>query len=260
MRTPVADSPTAHRPELSATHVLASTLAAVSGAIAASSLGVAGTIAGAALASGLSTVGTALYDQALRRTRDRLRVAPTRWGRVAMTTVLVFALAMGAITLGELWLGHSAADTVHGGARPSDPTIVQLVKPQRGEAQTRAVHRVSAPKSSATRPASNTLETTSVSPSATPSRAAPTPSPRVTPGGAAPTPSATASPAPSPTPTPTVTPPTPTTHPSTDPTTSVSPPDTPTTAMPTSSPTTPPAGPAASPGRRARFPLPTIGG
>jgi hypothetical protein len=30
--------------------------------------------------------------------------------------------------------------------------------------------------------------------------------------------------------------------------------------MPASSPTTPPAGPPASPGRRARFPLPTIGG
>jgi hypothetical protein len=100
-------------------------------AVAASFHGVAGTITGAALASGLSTVGTALYGHVLRRTHDRLRAAPPRWGRVAVRAVVVFALALSAVTLGKLVLGRSAAGVIHGTPRQSYPAIVQL-EPVRG--------------------------------------------------------------------------------------------------------------------------------
>lgn len=150
MRTPVADSSNAHPPTLSATQVVASALAAVSASIAASILGVAGTVVGAALASGLSTAGTALYDYALRRTRNKLPAAPPRWSRVAITAVLVFALAISAITLGELASGRSAANTVHGAAGPSAPAIAQLVEPRQRSAHTRAVDQTPTPANPST--------------------------------------------------------------------------------------------------------------
>ena len=53
---------------LSPAQVAASALAAVSSAVVASFLGVAGTVIGAALASVVSTVSAALYSASLRRT------------------------------------------------------------------------------------------------------------------------------------------------------------------------------------------------
>lgn len=159
MRPPVADPSTARRSRLSATEVAASALAAVSGAVAASTLGVAGTVAGAALASGLSTAGATLYEHALRRTHDRIRVAPPKWRRVAITAVVAFALAMGVITLGERVLGRSTADTIRGTPRPSAPAIVQLIDPRHG-AHSRAPASVPAPPTSTT----SAVPTTSVTP------------------------------------------------------------------------------------------------
>lgn len=52
--------------------LVAGTLAAVSGAAAASFLGVAGTVSGAALGSVIGTLGTALYTRSLHRGRQRL--------------------------------------------------------------------------------------------------------------------------------------------------------------------------------------------
>jgi len=206
MRTSVADSSNVRPPALSATHVVASALAAVSAAIAASFLGVAGTVVGAALASGLSTAGTALYDHALRRTRDKLRAAPPRWGRVGITAVLVFALAMGAITLGEWVSGRSAADMVHGAVRPSDPAIVQLVEPRRGPAHTRAVDPVDqalTPATIATPSRATMPPAAAVSAPATPIVPTPTltpivPTPTLTPIAPTPTPSTPAPPTPAP--------------------------------------------------------------
>jgi hypothetical protein len=139
--------------------VAASALAAVSAAVAASFLGVAGTVVGAALVSGLSTAGAALYEHALRRTHDRLRAAPSKWRRVAMAAVVAFALAMGVITFGERVLGRSTADTVRGSPGPSAPAIVQLLDPRHG-AHRRTPPSVPAPQTSTTRP----VPTTSVSP------------------------------------------------------------------------------------------------
>ncbi len=63
------------RIELSATQVTASVLAAVTGAVAASYLGVAGTIIGAAVVSFASTAGTVIYRHYLGRTQEKLREA-----------------------------------------------------------------------------------------------------------------------------------------------------------------------------------------
>ena len=63
------------RIELSATQVTASVLAAVTGAVAASYLGVAGTIIGAAVVSFASTAGTVVYRHYLGQTQEKLRAA-----------------------------------------------------------------------------------------------------------------------------------------------------------------------------------------
>ncbi len=62
---------------LSPVQIGASALAAVTSALAASFFGVAGTLIGAAVGSVVSTVAGAMYAESLRRTRDRLRAAPT---------------------------------------------------------------------------------------------------------------------------------------------------------------------------------------
>jgi hypothetical protein len=63
------------RIDLSATQVIASVLAAVTGAIAASYLGVAGTIIGTAVMSVAGTAGAAIYKHILGRGRERLKSA-----------------------------------------------------------------------------------------------------------------------------------------------------------------------------------------
>lgn len=63
--------------EVSGIQLTATVLAAVTGALLASSLGVVGTITGTAVASAASTLGTAVYRHYLGRTRERIRdVAP----------------------------------------------------------------------------------------------------------------------------------------------------------------------------------------
>jgi len=60
---------------LSAAQVIASVLATLSAAIAASFLGVAGTLVGAAVGSVVSTMGTEIYKHYLQRSEERLRSA-----------------------------------------------------------------------------------------------------------------------------------------------------------------------------------------
>ena len=60
---------------LSAAQVIASVLATLSAAVAASFLGVAGTLLGAALGSVFSTMGTEIYKHYLQRSEERLRTA-----------------------------------------------------------------------------------------------------------------------------------------------------------------------------------------
>lgn len=61
--------------KLSGTQVIASVLATLSAAVAASYLGVAGTLVGAAVGSVVSTMGTEIYKHYLQRSQERLRTA-----------------------------------------------------------------------------------------------------------------------------------------------------------------------------------------
>src|ERR1700680_4604596 len=77
------------RLSLSSTQVAASVLATLTGAIAASYLGVGGTLAGAAVGSIASTAGTEVYRHYLVRTHERLRGGVvTRRYRAARGTVV----------------------------------------------------------------------------------------------------------------------------------------------------------------------------
>ena len=63
------------RIDLSATQVIASMLAAITGAVAASTLGIAGTVIGAAVMSIASTAVAAIYKHYIGRSQERLRKA-----------------------------------------------------------------------------------------------------------------------------------------------------------------------------------------
>ena len=129
---------------------LAGALAAVCAAVIGSFLGVAGTLIGAALASIIGTVGTEIYHRSIKRGAAKLHtLAPTfvtapaavgtpevaaatdedkpsetvpeaerspgrkiRWKRVALIAAGVFVLAMGSLTLVELFAGKSVASMV----------------------------------------------------------------------------------------------------------------------------------------------------
>jgi hypothetical protein len=81
------------RIDLSATQVIASMLAAITGAVAASTLGIAGTVIGAAIMSIASTAVAAIYKHYLARSRERLRKA----AEAARVSPLVSNGAAGAI-------------------------------------------------------------------------------------------------------------------------------------------------------------------
>jgi hypothetical protein len=74
------------RIELSVIQVVSSVLAAVTGAIVASSLGVAGTVIGVAVVSFATTAGTAIYRHYLGRTQERLRSAAAAMGHLGTAT------------------------------------------------------------------------------------------------------------------------------------------------------------------------------
>jgi hypothetical protein len=146
--TPSADQPP-NTKKINLIEVVAASLAAVSAAVAASFLGVAGTITGAAVGSVIGTVGTTVYAHSLIRGRQRwstlrprltARVGtgagqpPTnqltlarngtvygrrrrrRWPLAVASTAAAFILAIGAITVAELALGHPLANLFGGQA------------------------------------------------------------------------------------------------------------------------------------------------
>lgn len=111
---------------VSAAQIMAGALASVTAAVVASYFGIGGTLIGAAITSVVATIGGALYKQSLERararvvrirqnprtgelTREVVQEAPARqptrrirWGLVAGAFVLVFALALGAVTAIEV--------------------------------------------------------------------------------------------------------------------------------------------------------------
>lgn len=158
--SPLPESPVGTRSAMGLTfaQVAGSSLAAVSSALAASFLGVAGTIGGALVGSLVGTVGTAVYSHSLRTAGTRLRAltpaqkralvetggralaeprevhGPLRTDRPARRRPLLllaagvgvaFAVALGAITLAEKVLGHPVSSSSGGGT-----TIGRVVTPE----------------------------------------------------------------------------------------------------------------------------------
>lgn len=107
--------------------VLASVLATVTGAVAASYLGVAGTIIGAAVMSLASTAGSAVYKHYLGRTAGRLKEA---------VPVVAAQRAADWMTAGT----HAAAHQTHaGGTRPDQTRVDQTRADQTRVDQTQPV-------------------------------------------------------------------------------------------------------------------------
>ncbi|HEU5418915.1 MAG TPA: hypothetical protein VFV41_14590 [Streptosporangiaceae bacterium] len=80
------------RLEISATQAVSSMLATITGAIAASGLGIAGTLIGAGFMSLASTVGTAVYRLYISRSNDRLKAAAASLAPRATGSVVAAAL------------------------------------------------------------------------------------------------------------------------------------------------------------------------
>lgn len=159
--SPTRPDDTTRKTDLNLTHVAAAALAAVTSAVLGSELGAAGTLIGAAGASVITTVGTALYQASLERSRNRVRTLaqrarplPTsregaeipfrdgsrvdssqpsshsrrfstlRWGAAVVGALGAFLLAMLAITGFEWINGHSV------GGNGKGTTIGQVIDDQ----------------------------------------------------------------------------------------------------------------------------------
>jgi hypothetical protein len=130
--------------ELRVSKLLAGGLAAISGTVVASRLGVEGTLTGAALTSIFVAVATALYSRSLTLARGRMRrvlvrragdaadtgepgARPIRWQRVAVAAAVVFAIAVGAITAVEAVAGQPLASLLGNRPRPGASTSIGVV-------------------------------------------------------------------------------------------------------------------------------------
>jgi hypothetical protein len=130
--------------ELRVSKLLAGGLAAISGAVVASRIGVEGTLTGAALTSIFVAVATALYSHSLTLAHGRLRrvlvhrasgdtdtgqpaARPIRWQRVAVAAAVVFVIAVGAITAVEVVAGQPLASLFGNRPRPGASTSIGVV-------------------------------------------------------------------------------------------------------------------------------------
>jgi hypothetical protein len=194
--------------QLRVPNLLGGALAAISGAVAASFFGVFGTLAGAAVMSIFMAVATAGYAHSLaashrwmRRTLVRRAggqtdtgappARPVRWQRVAVGAVVVFALAMGAVTTVEATAGRPLASLLGSRSRQGASTSVGVVVGQAGGAAVRAPR---APGTSATVPPASApttapvgAATTAAPAGAVPSTTVPTTTPTTNPSTQAPT-------------------------------------------------------------------------
>jgi hypothetical protein len=176
-------------------------LAAVCAAVVGSFLGVAGTLIGAALASIVGTIGTEIYERSIKKGGKKLQtlapvfikapaavgtppvaaateedspshtVAPRpqiRWRRVVLVAGAVFVLAMGALTVVELFTHKSVASMVGNGTKARS-TVGGLLDPGTGGA-------ASTPKPSSSPSVRPTETEPAVAPTTTqPTTQAPTP-------------------------------------------------------------------------------------
>ncbi|GAB2929532.1 hypothetical protein ACFMQL_03390 [Nonomuraea fastidiosa] len=120
--------------ELSLPQILGSALAAVTAAVAASYLGVAGTVIGAAVVSVSSTVATAIYTHYLKRTGERVKQRTQAakegkeredaeeprarrrlpWVKVAAAASVVFGVSMGGILVYQALTHRTVHEQVTG--------------------------------------------------------------------------------------------------------------------------------------------------
>jgi hypothetical protein len=135
--------------QLRVPRLLASALAAVSGAVVASLFGIEGTLIGAALVSLLVAPAEALYTHSLasahkvarrslvRRVGEQTGASqggasealpqPIRWQRVAVAAVVAFGIAVGAITGVEAVAKQPLASLLGSRPRPGASTSVGMV-------------------------------------------------------------------------------------------------------------------------------------
>jgi len=196
-------------------------LAAVCAAVVGSYLGVAGTLVGAAVASIIGTVGTEIYERSIKKGGKKLQtlapafikapaavgtpsiaaaseedspshtVAPKpqiRWRRIALLAGAVFVLAMGSLTIVEMFTHKSVASMV-GNDTKAGSTVGGLIDPGTGSATptpTPSTSPSSASPTETTAPAiaPTTTEPTSPAPTAT---TTPTTEPTTQPTTVAPT-------------------------------------------------------------------------
>jgi hypothetical protein len=127
------------RLDVTATQAVASMMAALTGAIAASGLGIAGTIIGAAFMSLASTVGAAVYKHYLARSNERLRAAATNLAPKASGNAVAAAVLRHHLHL-------DPDETAH--LRPDGQAVVETRADGDGEPAERtatASHRVGGP-------------------------------------------------------------------------------------------------------------------
>ncbi|GAA0912298.1 hypothetical protein [Nonomuraea longicatena] len=185
--------------ELSVPQVLGGALAAVTAAVAASYLGVAGTVIGAAVASVGTTVGGAIYTHYLKRTGEKVKEhvhrhddgeepAPVRrrplpWLKLGVAAALVFAISMGTIVAYQMASGALVADQLPGRRPPASEPQRAPVQEKPGK-PTEDPHPPAPPSSEP--PARTPTPTPTPTPSRTPTKAptnppTKTPEPPVTP-------------------------------------------------------------------------------
>ena len=171
---PTTPDDTKRKSDLNTAHVAAAALAAVTAAVIGSKLGADGTLIGAAGASVITTVGTAVYQSSLERSRTRVRTLaqrarpstatqheaePThrsrrsvslRWGAVIVGALGAFLLAMIVIT-GFEWANGQTV-----GGNGNGTTIGRVINDQ------------PAPSTPATPPSPDTPTSDSPTPTSTP--------------------------------------------------------------------------------------------
>ena len=137
--------------EIKPAQLLAGALGAVTAAVLGARLNLAGTVVGAAVASVVSTVGAALYQHSIERTR-------VRWAAAGLSAALVFVV--GVVAFGS-------AEQVRGTAVPSQSPTQQETAPRRADAPESTTETTTTAPSTTTTTGSSVAPTTSPPPSTT---------------------------------------------------------------------------------------------
>lgn len=171
--------------ELRVSKLVAGALAAVTGAVVASSMGFEGTLAGAAVMSIFMAVSTALYSHSLSVAHRRMRrvvasraggdpdagesgARPIRLQWVGIAAAVVFAISLGAITAVEVVAGQPLASLFWDKPQPRASTSIGVVATEeRRSTRTREPSTTSPGESVPTTTTPAAVSTTSTVPTTT---------------------------------------------------------------------------------------------